>query len=377
MKRQIAIIGLGLIGGSMAMALRGFEDYELVGVDQDPDTLAFAAAHGVADRLTDDAPAVLSQADVVYLCLHPRGIVRFLEANRDRFKPGALVTDVCGIKTAIVEGAAVLPEAVDFIGGHPMAGRETSGIFHADGALFRGAHYIITPGPRSCPSHVALLERIARHIGCRDVVNTTTQKHDAIIAYTSQVMHIMAVAVCDDPDLFDCKGFEGGSFRDCTRVAALDVPLWTELFSMNAPALCTVIRTLEDNLRAYREGEGSFDLCACNPPYFTAGFQSSNAARATARHETDCTLEDVCACGFRLLKDGGRLALCHRPERLAEVLAVLRAHRLEPKRLAFVKNRAESAPWLFLVEAQKNRKTGLKIEPDILIAAGAAMYGKH
>ena len=134
-----------------------------------------------------------------------------------------------------------------------MAGRETSGIFHADGALFRGAHYIITPGPRSCPSHVALLERIARHIGCRDVVNTTTQKHDAIIAYTSQVMHIMAVAVCDDPDLFDCKGFEGGSFRDCTRVAALDVPLWTELFSMNAPALCTVIRTLEDNLRAYRE----------------------------------------------------------------------------------------------------------------------------
>ena len=131
------------------------------------------------------------------------------------------------------------------------------------------------------------------------------------------------------------------------------------------------------DLRAYREGEGSFDLCACNPPYFTAGFQSSNAARATARHETDCTLEDVCACGFRLLKDGGRLALCHRPERLAEVLAVLRAHRLEPKRLAFVKNRAESAPWLFLVEAQKNRKTGLKIEPDILIAAGAAMYGKH
>ena len=253
MKRQIAIIGLGLIGGSMAMALRGFEDYELVGVDQDPDTLAFAAAHGVADRLTDDAPAVLSQADVVYLCLHPRGIVRFLEANRDRFKPGALVTDVCGIKTAIVEGAAVLPEAVDFIGGHPMAGRETSGIFHADGALFRGAHYIITPGPRSCPSHVALLERIARHIGCRDVVNTTTQKHDAIIAYTSQVMHIMAVAVCDDPDLFDCKGFEGGSFRDCTRVAALDVPLWTELFSMNAPALCTVIRTLEDNLRSYRK----------------------------------------------------------------------------------------------------------------------------
>ena len=108
-----------------------------------------------------------------------------------------------------------------------------------------------------------------------------------------------------------------------------------------------------------------------------ADFQSSDPARATARHETDCTLEDVCRCVFRLLKDGGRLSLCHRPERLAEVLAVLRAHRLEPKRLAFVKNQPDAAPWLFLVEAQKNRKTGLRIEPDVLLSTGAALYGKQ
>lgn len=129
------------------------------------------------------------------------------------------------------------------------------------------------------------------------------------------------------------------------------------------------------DLRSFCQGAGSFDLCACNPPYFTDGPQSSNAAHAQARHENTCTLENVCACGFRLLKDGGRLALCHRPERLAEVLSVLRAHRLEPKRLAFVKNSPEGAPWLFLVEAQKNRKTGLRVEPDVLISAGAALYG--
>lgn len=130
------------------------------------------------------------------------------------------------------------------------------------------------------------------------------------------------------------------------------------------------------DLRAYKDGAGSYDLCACNPPYFTSGPQSGSAARAAARHETDCTLSDVCGCAFRLLKDGGRLALCHRPERLAEVLAELRAHRLEPKRLAFVKNSSDGAPWLFLVEAQKNRRTGLRVEPDILISAGAAMYGE-
>ncbi len=254
MNKTIAIIGLGLIGGSMAMALKGFEDFEIVGVDRDPATLAFAAAHGAADRLTDDAGAAIAAADVVYLCLHPKAIVDFLRAHRGDFKPGGLVTDVCGVKTAVVDAAAaVLPPEVAFIGGHPMAGKETSGIFHADGGLFRGAHYILTPRPGCRAEHLDLLRRIAAYIGCRDVVETTTQKHDAIIAYTSQVMHIMAVAVCDDPDLFECRGFEGGSFRDCTRVAALDVPLWTELFSMNADALTKVIRNLEDNLRAYRQ----------------------------------------------------------------------------------------------------------------------------
>ena len=130
------------------------------------------------------------------------------------------------------------------------------------------------------------------------------------------------------------------------------------------------------DLRAFRQDEGSFDVCACNPPYFTDGPQSQNTAHALARHENTCTLDDVCQCAFRLLKDGGRFALCHRPERLAEVLAVLRANRLEPKRLAFVKNKADGAPWLFLVEAQKNRKTGLRVEPDVLISAGAALYGR-
>lgn len=251
--KKLLIVGLGLIGGSLALALRGFEDFEIVGADLSRPTLRFAREHGVADRVTEDAAAELPGADVVILCQHPRGIVDFLREHRERFRPGALVTDVCGIKTAVMEGAAALPPEVDFIGCHPMAGKETSGVWNADGTLFRGAHFIITPRPDSDPAHVALMGRMADYLGCRDVVNTTPEEHDAIIAYTSQVMHVMAVAVCDDPDLFQCRGFEGGSFRDCTRVAALDVPLWTELFSMNAPALTRVIRNLEDNLRAYRE----------------------------------------------------------------------------------------------------------------------------
>lgn len=253
MSKQIAIVGLGLIGGSMAMALQGFEDYEIVGVDVSQPTLRYAMENHVADRVTDNAEQALKQADIVFLCLHPKGIVDFLNRHKGNFKPGALVTDVCGVKSAIVEAAKVLPENVEFIGGHPMAGTEFSGVQHALKHMFQGAHYIIVSDENSSPDKVALLERMAAYVGCYDVVRTTPQQHDAIIAYTSQMMHIIAVSVCDDPSLFEFQGFEGDSFRGCTRVAALDVPLWTQLFSMNAPALDQALERLEQNIRSYRD----------------------------------------------------------------------------------------------------------------------------
>ena len=121
--------------------------------------------------------------------------------------------------------------------------------------------------------------------------------------------------------------------------------------------------------------QGQYDFAACNPPYFTAGPRSPDPRRAEARHTGSCTTADAVDCARRALRDGGRFLLCQRPEQLAEILAALRAARLEPKRLAFVKNRPDAAPWLFLVEAQKGRKTGLRVEPDILIQSGAALYG--
>ena len=259
MKKTLAIIGLGLIGGSLAIALKGFEDYEIVGVDVSQPTLRYAAEHGVGDRVTEKAAEVLPQADVVALALHPQGILDFLTEHRERFKPGALVWDVCGVKTAILERAQGLPDTVDFIGCHPMAGTEFSGVEHAFGEMFQNSHFLMVPRTSSKPEHMALLERLAAYIGCKDVCRTTPEAHDALIAYTSQVMHIIAVAVCDDPDLFSCRGFEGSSFRGCTRVAALDVGLWTQLFSLNRPALLTVLDRLLDNLQSYRDALASGD----------------------------------------------------------------------------------------------------------------------
>ncbi len=250
---NVTVIGLGLIGGSLAMALQGCPGIRITGVVRSEHTAQLAEERGVCDAVTRDPLAALVDSDLVWLCMPPVAVLDFIKDHREDFRPGTLVTDVCGVKTAIMETAEVLPETVDFIGCHPMAGKETSKLENADAALFQNAHFILTPGPDSTQEHIDLLEGLARYMGFRDTVLTTPEEHDAMIAYTSQVMHIMAAAVCDDPDLFLCSGFEGGSFRDCTRVAAMDVPLWTELFSLNAPALTETISRLEDNLRSYRQ----------------------------------------------------------------------------------------------------------------------------
>ena len=182
MKQTMLIVGLGLIGGSLALALKGFEDFEIVGVDVSQPTLRYAAEHGVGDRVTEDAAAELPQADVVALALHPQGIVDFLARYRDAFKPGALVWDVCGVKTAILEAAQVLPGTVDFIGCHPMAGTEFSGIEHSFPELFQRCHFILTPRDTSAQEHIELMSRMADYIGCADVVTTTPERHDEIIA---------------------------------------------------------------------------------------------------------------------------------------------------------------------------------------------------
>ena len=250
---NVAIVGLGLIGGSMAKSIKNRTSHTVWGIDLNAETMTMARMCGAIDApLTEEN---LPQADLILVAIRPGAAIEWVRQHAPQIAKSAILVDLCGVKRTVVAAIAPIAEerGFSYIGGHPMAGKETSRIFHADGKLFRGAHYILTPRPGHRPEHLDLLRRIAAYIGCRDVVETTTQKHDAIIAYTSQVMHIMAVAVCDDPDLFECRGFEGGSFRDCTRVAALDVPLWTELFSMNASALTKVIRNLEDNLRAYRQ----------------------------------------------------------------------------------------------------------------------------
>ena len=254
----VLVAGAGHIGSWFAGLCRGLGAHT-VGLKRD----VSRPVEGF-DRLAvmEELDGLLPQADVVALALHPQGIVDFLARYRDAFKPGALVWDVCGVKTAILEAAQVLPGTVDFIGCHPMAGTEFSGVEHAFAEMFRDSHFLLVPRDDSRPEHIALLERLAAYIGCKDVCRTTAQAHDALIAYTSQMMHLIAVSVCDDPELFQCRGFEGSSFRGCTRVAALDVGLWTQLCSLHQPALLAAVDRLLDNLQSYRDALASGNRAA-------------------------------------------------------------------------------------------------------------------
>lgn len=263
---KIGVIGLGLIGGSIAMALSGFEHAQIFGVDRDADTRAMAVSRGtVCAAYADAACAPIEEADVLIVCLHPQASVAFVKEHGARLRPGAVLTDVCGVKKQLVEATeAYLPQGVAFIGGHPMAGRECGGFENATGALFQGAHYILVPTARTTDEADELLRRMTAYMGCADVIRADAATHDERIAYTSQMMHILAVAICDQAQLMPSKGFEGGSFRAATRVAALDAKLWTELFWSNREALRNQTLELIEKLSEYAAllgGEDSRALC--------------------------------------------------------------------------------------------------------------------
>lgn len=187
-----------------------------------------------------------------------------------------------------------------------------------------------------------------------------------------------AVDLCSGCGIVSLEWHDAGHRGPC---AALEIdPMGTALCQKSADALPGGghITPVNADQRLWRDPawEGLCDVVACNPPYFTGGYRSPDAARATARHEDNCTLGDAAQAAYRLLRDGGRFAVVQKPDQLARVCTVLSNARLEPKRLCFVRSAAQKPPVLILVEAQKNRRPGLVLEPDILLSSGAAQYGR-
>ena len=257
MSKTIAIIGLGLIGGSMALALQKQGGYTILGYDWDRETQESALSTG-AIQLTA-GPETLSRAELLVLALPPEAAVRALEKLRDFLRPGTLVTDVCGVKRAVVTACDPLcrEKGLLFLGGHPMAGRERGGFQNATGNLFRGASYILTPGTDTSEVALDTMKRLACHLGCSGVTVTTPEEHDRMIAFTSQLPHVLAGAYVQSPQCPGHKGYSAGSYRDVSRVAAVDESLWSQLFLMNGDMLCGELDGLIHRLQAARDAVAS------------------------------------------------------------------------------------------------------------------------
>ena len=231
---KIAVIGLGLIGGSLAYALEGFRGGTVVGCDIDPKVRQAAVESKAVSVACEDAGDAIEDADLVVFCAYPKTIVRLLKTHQGRFKPGAVVSDVCGIKAELAkEMIACLPPEVDYVGGHPMAGKEVEGFSNASPALFQDTGFIITPAENAKPQSVALIREMAKFIGATRITEASPKEHDSIIAYNSDLMHIAAAGLCLNyhPDMN--RAYTAGAFRDCTRIACITPELWTELFLAN------------------------------------------------------------------------------------------------------------------------------------------------
>ncbi len=256
---KIGIIGLGLIGGSLAMSIRKHTDYTVFGYDIDPQVMLRAkAVEAIHDDLTQD---MLPGCDIVLVCLFPQLCADWILRHADSFGPHALVIDCAGIKRRVMEQVVPVAErhSWTYIGGHPMAGREFSGFASARANLFENASMILCP-----PSGAGIEQREAAkafflEAGFKMVRFCTPQAHDQMIAYTSQLAHVVSGAYVKNPLARSHKGFSAGSFLDMTRVARMNEVMWTELFLENNDLLLPALDDIIMRLNQYRDALASGD----------------------------------------------------------------------------------------------------------------------
>ena len=249
----IGIVGLGLIGGSLARTIRLHTDHTVLGLDTNPVTMRQAflmeAIHGELDS------GNLSSCDLLLVALYPSAIVQWVEEHAKLISRDTVVIDCGGVKQAIVSRLqdVAAENGFTYIGGHPMAGREVSGFRHARDDLFDNASMILTPRPGEDLHILQRMRDFFMDLGFRRVCFSTPQEHDEMIAFTSQLAHVVSSAYVKCPLAGRHRGFSAGSFADMTRVAKLSEDMWTELFFDNRDALLAEVSGMVDRLSEYRD----------------------------------------------------------------------------------------------------------------------------
>lgn len=248
---NVGIVGLGLIGGSMAKSIKNRTAHTVWGIDLNQETMRLARMCGAIDgTLTEEN---LPLCDLILVAIRPWAAIDWVTTNASRIAPSAIVVDLCGVKRTVVAGISPVAAKYGFsyIGGHPMAGRERGGFTSATEDLYTGASMILTPDSRTNMPLLETLKAFFLDIGFAALTFSDPEEHDRIIAYTSQLAHITSSAYIKSPEAQRRRGFSAGSFQDMTRVARLDEDMWTELFLDDADYLTEELEILVGHLSEY------------------------------------------------------------------------------------------------------------------------------
>ena len=265
------IVGLGIMGGSIAKAIRANvldmpeARGKIFACDSLPATLDAAVRDGVIDKgfAPSDAGAMLSECDIVYICLYPHATLEFIKTHRNDFKSASIVTDISGVKTFLADGLADFSRNdVDCIFGHPMAGGEKEGYVNSNGAYFKGRNYILMLRPSNKVENVKLIKSLIAAMGFTRIVETDCKTHDRKISFTSQLCHVIASALVKSAENETITEFGGGSFEDLTRIAMINAPLWTELFLANKDELLSHIAAFEKQLAFMKKAVAENDAAS-------------------------------------------------------------------------------------------------------------------
>lgn len=251
MDKKIGIVGLGLIGASIALSLRG-KVGEILAVDRDEEVLSIAMERKIIDRGSTNPEEILRDADIVIFALYPGDIINYILEHKSIWHKGQILMDVAGLKGELVSRIQAEVSEVEFVGTHPMAGREVSGIKAAREELFLGSNFIITPTDKNSDEGLELVRELATILGVKNIFEMSPSEHDALVAYTSHMPHLLALALVGAYS----EGSEkivGRSFLDATRVANINEKLWSELFLMNRDPLMEEIDKLIGELTLFKE----------------------------------------------------------------------------------------------------------------------------
>ena len=252
--KKILIVGLGLIGGSYAQALKR-QGYFVGAVTRSPETIDYALEQGMIDNGTTQPTADFVGAyDIIVFALYPHVFLKWIADYQQFIKPGALLTDVTGVKGSVVyEVQNALRPDLEFVGAHPMAGREVYGVRNANCEIFKGANYIVTPTPANTEAAIRTVEQLGETLGFTRISRLSPERHDEMIGFLSQLTHCIAVALMTCKDVEDLYAYTGDSFRDLTRIAKINDEMWSELFLLNRDELLAQIDLFSGRMSELRK----------------------------------------------------------------------------------------------------------------------------